>query len=182
MDTSSFHFNVGEDVNNEEHKNYIKALLSRRTCSEVQAILSNGVLSGGQMRDAHSFWTEFGHKIRKKINNDIFLEGLLRKVLPKYSGAGITLYRGENTDRYNQGNIGFCWTESLKVAQMFASGLNACVSGGLLLKGNFSPQQIISGPSAHSVYLGEMEYTIAPSKLRLESIFVLKSYDQINFL
>ena len=44
----------------------------------------------------------------------------------------------------------------------FGSGLNAVGSGGVLLKAHFEPEAIISGPNAHSNYLGESQFTVDP--------------------
>ncbi len=43
---------------------------------------------------------------------------------------------------------------------MFGRGLNATGAGGVLLKWQASNDAIIAGPSAHSLYLGESEYTL----------------------
>ena len=45
---------------------------------------------------------------------------------------------------------------------MFGRGLNAVGAGGVLLRARFEPEAIISGPNAHSNYLGEKQFTIDP--------------------
>ena len=121
-----------------------------------------------------TYWIEGGHRIREQVADDRLLTLFLRSVLPPYSGAPITLFRGENRDRLSAGSIGLCWTPDSKVAQMFASGLNATGSGGALLKATFSASAIISGPNAHSVYLGEQQFTVDPfaiGDLRTVAVF-----------
>jgi hypothetical protein len=45
---------------------------------------------------------------------------------------------------------------------MFGAGLNAVGTGGVLLRSTFEPAAIISGPGAHSLYLGENQFTVDP--------------------
>ena len=104
-----------------------------------------------------------GHRIRGQVADDELLANLLRRVLPKYEGDKVTVYRGENLERWNAGQLGFSWTEKIEVARMFGQGLNATRTGGLLLKGYFAPDSIICGPNKHSAYLQEHQFTIDPS-------------------
>lgn len=109
-----------------------------------------------------TYWVEAGHHIREQIADDQVLVRLLRRLLPPYHGEAITLFRGENTDRWTSGDVGFAWTARIETARMFGSGLNAIGSGGVLLKADFQPEAIISGPNAHSSYLNESQFTIDP--------------------
>lgn len=111
-------------------------------------------------REFHTYWTEAGHHIREQIDDDTVLISLLRAVLPRYVGPSRILYRGENINRFNHGRIGLCWTEQFETARMFGQGLNATGDGGLLLKCNAPDIAIIAGPSSHSLYLGEGEFTL----------------------
>lgn len=45
---------------------------------------------------------------------------------------------------------------------MFASGLNAVAKGGALLRCLVPASAIIAGPSKHSLYIDEGEYTVDP--------------------
>ena len=162
-----------------EDKNYIKYLLSLYSCSRVQGILVSQPLSRDQQKDAHTFWTEYGHRIRERINDDAKLEALLKIILPQYNGDSVTIFRGENKKRYENSRIGFCWTSDIDTARMFARGLNSYRFGGVLLRHTFHPDQIIAGPSPHSFYLGENEFTIAPSSLKQNSVELLESYPPI---
>lgn len=116
---------------------------------------------------AHSCFTEFGHRVREKIDDDRLLISALRQLLPAFVGAEtgkcLALYRGENVDRYQAGRIGLCWSATRGTAEMFGSGLNAMVGqGGCLLKAYAPAHAIIAGPNAHSRWLGEEEYLIDP--------------------
>lgn len=108
----------------------------------------------------HSFWIEKGHRIRSQVNDDKQLLRVLRILLPPYIGEGLWIYRGENLARFEAQKIGFCWTAREDIAKMFASGLNAYKTGGVLLKAWASPAAIISGTHGHSKYLGEDEITV----------------------
>jgi len=81
-------------------------------------------------------------------------------------------------DRFHAGRVGFCWTDNREVAEMYASGLNATVSGGVLLRCEVEPEVIISAPSEHSQYLGEFEYTVNP--VALTQIQVLQEYQSVD--
>jgi hypothetical protein len=112
----------------------------------------------------HTYWTVAGHHIRAQIDNDEALVSLLWAVLPPYVGPGRTLFRGENLDRWVSRKIGLCWSENADIARMFGRGLNATGAGGVLLRLCVSYREIIAGPSDHSQYLGESEYTLDLSK------------------
>ena len=67
------------------------------------------------------------------------------------SGPALHLFRGENLNRWREGQVGFCWTSKRDVAAMFARGLNA-FQGGVLLACHVQPEWIISGIHSHSDY------------------------------
>jgi len=85
---------------------------------------------------------------------------------PGYYGRGHILYRGECLFLYNQDKLGFCWTPKRDIAMMFARGLNALESGGVLLKAFAPASAILAGPNDHSRYLEEHEYTCDPTALK----------------
>jgi hypothetical protein len=107
-----------------------------------------------------SGWITAGHHIRDRIADDTLLVRVLRHVLPPYDGEARVLYRGENRDRWNARRVGLAWTPDIETARMFGHGLNAVTSGGVLLTAHFEPEAIISGPNAHSRYLGEAQFTV----------------------
>lgn len=123
----------------------------------------------------HSVWIELGRRIRDQVGDDKILALILGSLLPKYRGETIRLYRGENSERYEAGRIGFCWTPRIDKAQMFGSGLNAYHGkGGILLTTIADPSSILAGPNEHSIHLGEHEHTVDPFSLR--DIEILSTY------
>lgn len=120
---------------------------------------------------AHTCFTEFGHRMREKLDDDRLLIGALRQLLPTFVGVGagqpLVLYRGENVDRYEDGRIGLCWSPVRAVAEMFGGGLNAMVGqGGCLLRAHAPAQAVVAGPNSHSRWLGEVEYLVDPRLLQ----------------
>ncbi len=127
----------------------------------------------------HTLWTVNGGHLRGKIQDNPLVLCVLKKSLPGYQGAGLVLYRGECQFLYAQNKIGFCWSPKIEVATMFARGLNAIESGGILLKAFAPPEAILAGPNDHSArQIGEFEYTCDPKRLR--GILVLKSFPKLE--
>lgn len=124
------------------------------------------------------FWIEAGHHLREQVEDDRTLVCLLRYLLPPYKGEALELFRGENRSRWESGSIGLAWTRSIDTARIFGSGLNAINSGGVLLKSYVIPEVIISGPNAHSIYLGENQFTVDPYSL--SEISVLEAYPTVE--
>ena len=123
----------------------------------------------------HLIWTVSGGHIRNKVRNDELILRILRLGLPKYKGHGFTLYRGECKFLYEDKKLGFCWTPVREVAEMFARGLNAIESGGVLLQAYAPPGAILAEPNDHSAsQMKEFEYTCDPGKL--ENIKVIQSF------
>ena len=129
---------------------------------DISALLATEVAAKDYF---HTHWSESGEYIRESFNDDARLAVWLRTVLPPYRGGGMTLFRGENAVRYNEGLIGFCWTEIEDAARMFGSGRNAFHGGGVLLRCDVLSSSIIAGPGAHSRWLGESEYVVDPFSL-----------------
>lgn len=126
------------------------------------SLLSKQKLPTEMMSQFGTYWIEAGHHMREQIGDDRLLVCLLRHLLPPYEGEAIELFRGENRDRWKSGAIGLAWSANAETARMFGSGLNAVSSGGVLLKAHFEPEAVISGPNAHSKYLGESQFTVDP--------------------
>jgi len=112
--------------------------------------------------DFCTHWIVAGHRIREQVSDDRVLVQFLRKVLPPYRGASLVLFRGESSERFSAGKVGLSWSKDRDIAEMFAGGLNSH-GGGLVLRATFPPEGIIAAPNAHSVYLGEHQYTVDPS-------------------
>lgn len=145
---------------------YFRQITNESRWNEVSEQLLNGKLMTPHfISDFHLYWIEHGHSIREQINNDNKVLDLLTSILPPYEGSDVLLYRGENIDRLNGDNVGFCWTPRFQTAKMFARGLNSVGSGGILLECLCKADWIIAGPHPHSQYLGEHEYTVNPKEL-----------------
>jgi hypothetical protein len=133
--------------------------------SYATSLLNGEELVPEARKNFGTYWIEGGHHMREQIADDQLLVRLLRRLLASYDGGPMELYRGENRNRWQNRSIGLAWTSSIETARMFGGGLNAVLSGGVLLKARFEPEAIISGPDAHSKYLGEGQYTIDPFSL-----------------
>ncbi|MGX5088206.1 hypothetical protein [Enterobacter sp. UPMP2052] len=128
-----------------------------------------------ELREAfHLLWIEKGHFIRQHLGCDDVVLDILRTFLPPYTGDGQYLFRGENVDRFKCSTIGFCWTQCEKKARQFASGLNACGCGGLLLKAWVPATSILADVHPHSIYLGEYEVTV--DSAGVEQLEVIEQY------
>jgi hypothetical protein len=143
---------------------WLRQVSAKQTWAEHALELLNHPVSAELSSAFSTYWIEAGHHIREQLLDDLLLVRLLRHMLPRYEGDALVLYRGENLDRWNEGRIGFAWTQDFAVATMFARGLNAIHSGGILIQGKFASTAIISGPDAHSNYLGEKQYTVDSSQ------------------
>jgi len=128
----------------------------------VESVLSNESELPSSQEDFGTYWIEGGHRIREQVSDDRMLSRFLRASLSAYANGPVTLFRGENQDRFSAGSVGFAWTSDSSVATMFARGLNAIGSGGVLISATLDAPAIISGPNAHSLYLGEHQYTVDP--------------------
>ena len=143
----------------------LQEMFERTTTENLWREKAGELLASGEHDPAfrhkfHTYWTVAGHHIRAQIDDDKVLISLLRLILPPYVGPSRTLYRGENLDRWKSRRIGLCWSDNIETARMFGRGLNATGAGGVLLQWQASNDAIIAGPSAHSLYLGESEYTL----------------------
>ena len=158
---------------------YFEEMTNRKAwIEEVDNLLEKKGFSKEFVMAFHTNWTVRAHRIREQISNDKKLSMLLQHIFPVYAGEGKILYRGENKKRWGKGNIGFCWTTDKEIAVMFARGLNSINTGGLLLECDCKPEWIIIGPSDHSNYLGESEYTVNPELVT--GIKVLLEYDPLE--
>jgi hypothetical protein len=123
------------------------AALSEVTEAQGWRQLAEAVVCGSDLptslKDAFgSYWIVAGHHIREQVADDRLLCQMLRLTTPPYNGGRLTLYRGENLDRWNTSALGLSWTRKIEVARMFGRGLNSVGSGGVLLAGKFSPGAI----------------------------------------
>jgi len=140
----------------------------------LQSLPESGLLTPALKKAFHTVWIERGKFIREQLANDQNLTKLLALCMPTYDGPGLTVFRGENEHRFNSGDIGFCWSEEIETAKLFASGLNACNGRGLIIKAYAPPEAIYSGPNDHSRYIDEHEVTLNPRLIT--GIKVIKFY------
>lgn len=113
----------------------------------------------------HNKWHVSHARIRALVGEDNLLVDALWIWLPRYEGPDLMLYRGENIDRYESGVIGTAWSDQERTAEVFARAQNNDGKGGVLLQTIAPAESIIAGPSAHSEYLGEREFTVDPRRL-----------------
>lgn len=140
-------------------------------------LLGDGYLTLEAVNNFGTYWIVGGHHMREQIADDRVLVRLLRHILPSYSGGAIALFRGENRERWDNRAIGLAWTPNIMKARMFGSGLNAVLSGGVLLRAWFEPEAIISGPNKQSSYLGEFQVTIDP--FAIGTVSAIESFSPI---
>ena len=103
------------------------------------------------------FWITYGPHIADSMQADPILLATMKRLLPRYTGAGLVLYRGEDAERYRQRAIGMAWTPRIDKARMFARRRDP---PGVVLRLDASPRVILSGPTDHSHWLGEVEFLL----------------------
>lgn len=114
----------------------------------------------------HTQWHVCHHRLRELVDDDHLLLDLAAAWLPRYEGAGLELYRGENIDRFEAGRMGSAWSDKLATAELFARAQNNLGKGGVVLRAAIPASAIIAGPSAHSVRMDESEFTVDTRLLR----------------
>ena len=139
----------------------LEGLTESASWGEVVAqVLGGGPTPWGN-EEFGTYWIVAGHRIREQVANDRVLIQFLRRVLPPYRGSPVVLFRGESRERFLAGKVGLSWSKDQAIAEMFAGGLNS-IGGGLVLRAVFDPEGVIAEPNAHSLYLGEHQYTVDP--------------------
>lgn len=91
-------------------------------------------------------WIASGEKILRDFGSEISIIDALRKMLPAYRGAALTLYRGQPARDYDVRLIGICWSKSIRIARdRFARGQAQRVGGEtVLLRTVAQPAAIVS--------------------------------------
>lgn len=137
-------------------------------------IAHHASLPPASLEDAEEFhvhWHVCHHYLRQVVDDEDAVLDMLWKCLPRYEGPARILFRGENVDRFDAGQVGQAWTTKIDVARMFARGLNAVSKGGVVLRVEAPASAIIAGSSKHSINMGEDEFTVDPRKLmRFETL------------
>ena len=112
-----------------------------------------------------SFWNTFGlHSVGRGLRDDLphLIDAF--KYLP-YTGAGLTLYRGEVESRHLRGVYGISWTPIFEKAKQFADIRSPDEGRGVVLKIEATPNMIVAAVkdySQHTLALGENEYFVDP--------------------
>jgi hypothetical protein len=120
------------------------------------------------------FWETYGlYSIPDglKDNLPVFVDAL-RRHLPAYGGAGITLYRGELESRHIAGIHGIAWTSKPKIASQFADRRPDLEGKGVVLRIEASSKMIVAD---HTMLVGaraeaECEYIVDPRMIRAVSV------------
>jgi hypothetical protein len=113
----------------------------------------------------HTQWHVCHHYLRQLVDDDDLLLDLIWVWLPRYQGSELTLYRGENIDRFESGKLGSAWSNKQETAKMFARELNNVSKGGVILRATVPSSLIIAGPSEHSFKMNECEFSVDTRKL-----------------
>jgi len=117
----------------------------------------------------HDMWIRNGQHLRLKAGSDRLVANVLSvllKGLPK-PACDTLLYRGENRLRYDEGAIGFCWTDDVSVAKKFVVRNGHGNSNGVLIKALVPTSAVYALPiknPKHELF-GEKEYTCNPFEI-----------------
>lgn len=143
------------------------ALLWREAFTYLSSINDDSIFVKDKVR---SLWLTYGSDLRARIKDDNLILQVLQKSLPRYSGDGWTLYRGESWFLFDTNQIGFFWTPSETLATTYAQGINAVESGGVLLKCYAPTEAILAAPEAegeNSVWICDPTQLLRLSTLAL---------------
>lgn len=130
---------------NGTYVNVSDASLWRETFSYLARVDDDSIFLKEKIQ---ALWLVYGGDLRAKVKDDNLILQVLRKAMPGYSGDGVTLYRGESWFLFDQDEIGLCWTTSEEQATLYAKGLNAVESGGVLLKCYAPAEAILAAPES----------------------------------
>ncbi len=146
---------VDEDKSGDTYRQVLEAVLRAGGC-------------GRGFRDAfHLNWTIRSFRHRETLDDDAFLISALRCIFPPYAGEPLTLYRGEQANRWEAARLGLNWSPDREVGRMFAAGLCTTYDGGgVLLCATAPPEAVIALPNDHSTnWLHEDEHIVDPALL-----------------
>lgn len=124
-------------------------------------------------------YLEHGDHIRQECRNDFAIADGLRKLLPRYTGRGRRLYRGEGFRNRRRRTYGLSWTASREVALGFADGIWRTTEGGSVILETDAPKDaIICAPGCFDNSYGEQEYLV--DRRLLGRVKVLQRLEQIS--
>jgi hypothetical protein len=122
-------------------------------------------------------WRWHGDHLRSEVNDDLVLTAALRVLLPRYTGPGLTLYRGDSALNRRRRTYGLSWSASVVTAANFARGPWRSFTGGsVLLRAPVPPEAIVCATALHGDEHDEAEYLVDRRYLR--RVDVIKRYGE----
>lgn len=106
--------------------------------------------------------------IRDHLRDDLLLKSFLSYFVNTYNGPNVFLYRGEEDFLISRNEIGFSWTNDIGVAKLFARGRNRMESDGVVLRCEFSCEDVYfcrkcnKADTDYSMLKEPMEYVVNP--------------------
>lgn len=124
-------------------------------------------------------WITMGDTIRDEVQDDKVLGLGLRRLLPRYEGGPVTLYRGDSARNRRHRSYGLSWSSNHDAARSFALGIWRSFDGGSVLLRCEPPAAAIlcAIPEHHDMH-GEAEFLVDSRMARL--IKFVERYKQIS--
>jgi hypothetical protein len=102
----------------------------------------------------------------------------LWKLIPRYRGNAVRLYRGEFASACQRRTYGISWTADLMIAEKFATDTRQCSAGGSCIIETMAPRKAIIGTTkAVGDYYSEKEYFV--DRRGLSAVRVFRRYAQM---
>jgi hypothetical protein len=155
----------------------VKGTLARA----FRAVGRLGLIPSPLNTDMVEWWRRDGDSLRSSVMDDRALVAGLRALMPRYEGADVVLYRGQNDPGPRRRNLGLCWSAKQAVADEFARGRLPMLQGGSCVIQAFAPAEAILfalSPHFQQDEYGEAEYVVDPRRLR--QVRVISRYSKIS--
>ena len=122
-----------------------------------------------------------GDHLRQEGGDRAIMVRAFRRVLPRYNGPGVTVYRGCGRSNVPRRSFGLSWSTDRAVAESFARGWQRQIDaeGSVLLQA-FAPRRAILGRMKGGLHDNEQEMLCDPA--RLLNISVLASWRHRPFV
>jgi hypothetical protein len=106
-------------------------------------------------------WFRNGSHLRQECGGGLLLIMALRKVMPPYTGNGMTLYRGETAANRKRRTYGVCWSANKSIARQHAErgDCRGAEGGSVLLQADVPASAIITHIGATDGHIEE-EYLV----------------------
>jgi hypothetical protein len=122
-------------------------------------------------------WQAYGDILRSEIADDFVLIDGLKKLLPKYDGGSVKLFRGERAYNRKVRTYGLSWTSEIDVARNHAKGMKRAAVGGTVLLVTIAPAHaIIADENALYGVHDESEFVVDRRLLR--AVEVIERFSQ----